>query len=81
MFHTRVNRKEAIDFSLQGKNKKQKHLTTDLLRHWVCRGKKALPWMSVAFMQFTNEEVTSAVHQGVAAGLQTNSRRKEKTFL
>lgn len=45
------------------------------------QGKKALPWMSVAFMQFTNEEVTSAVHQGVAAGLQTNSRRKEKTFL
>lgn len=44
------------------------------------QGKKALPWMSVAFMQFTNEEVTSAVHQGVAAGLQTN-RRKEKTFL
>lgn len=43
------------------------------------QGKKALPWMSVAFMQFTNEEVTSAVHQ--AAGLQTNSRRKEKTFL
>lgn len=37
--------------------------------------------MSVAFMQFTNEEVTSAVHQGMTAGLQTNNRRKEKTFL
>lgn len=37
--------------------------------------------MSVAFKQFTNEEVTSAVHQGVAAGLQTNNRRKEKDLL
>lgn len=77
MFHTRVNRKEAIDFTVS-KVKTPNHRFTQTLG---MQGKKALPWMSVAFMQFTNEEVTSAVHQGVAAGLQTNSRRKEKTFL